>query len=230
MGPRISPSAGHARVTLTRGQIASAALELIDEDGLEACSMRRLGSRLGVEAMALYHHFPSKGVLLDAVIDHLLDEIPSPELSDPFERLRQLMRNFREIAIRHPRAFVLLATRRFNTEHAFNWYETVLSAFAELGLNAADTARWFRLIGGYVCGEGLSEVASRELVPDATALRLQSAPEELPYSHVRAAAPHLKVDKLEGAFEFSLTILFDALARYVAVHGTAGRAAPAANG
>lgn len=192
--------------------------------------MRRLGTRLGVEAMALYHHFPAKGQLLDAVMDLLIDEVqpPARDSAPALERLRQCVRRYRGIAIRHPRAFQLLAARRFNTEKTFAWYEDVLQLFAELGLDAAQSARWFRLLGGFVSGAGMAEVASRERIADATPLRLEHAPDQIPFPQVRAVAPHLQVQNLDAVFEFGLTVLFDALASYLAEN--ASRPSPITGG
>jgi AcrR family transcriptional regulator len=195
---------------LSRERIASAALSLIDAEGLEQCTMRRLGASLGVEAMALYHHLPTKGDLLDAVMELLLEEMdrPAPADAPPLQRVRRMMRSYWEIAVRHPRAFVLLAARRFNTDHAFQLYEQILQAFADAGLNAADSARWFRLIGGFASGAGMAYAASSEVVPDATSLRLEHAPENIPYPHVRAVAPYLRLDNLDAGFEFGMDRLF----------------------
>jgi AcrR family transcriptional regulator len=204
-----------ARPGLTRERIAEAALKLIDDEGLEGCSMRQLGVRLGVEAMAIYYHFKNKGELLDAVMELLISDHLPPKSLPPLERLRQFMRSYREVAVQHPRAFILLAARRFNTESAFAFYEELLATFAALGLDAAQTAFWFRLIGGYASGAGMAEVASRELVDDATALLLEHAPEQIPYPHVRAIAPHLSVESLQVLFERSLDVLFGALAAQV---------------
>ena len=79
-------------------------------------------------------------------------------------------------------------------------------------MDAGESARWFRLIGGFASGSGLAEVASRERVPDATSLRLQHAPERIAYPRVRAVARHLTVQKLDDVFEFGLDVLFEALA------------------
>lgn len=59
-------SAG-AREALSRDRIVAAALDLVDEEGLEGLTMRALGRKLGVEAMALYHYFPSKDALIEAI-------------------------------------------------------------------------------------------------------------------------------------------------------------------
>ncbi|QGN34233.1 TetR/AcrR family transcriptional regulator [Microlunatus sp. Gsoil 973] len=54
--------------------ILRAAIGLADREGLRALSMRRLGAELGVEAMAIYHHFPNKDALLDAIVGELVVE------------------------------------------------------------------------------------------------------------------------------------------------------------
>jgi AcrR family transcriptional regulator len=205
------------REPLSRERIARAALALIDAEGLEAFSMRRLGAQLGVEAMALYHHFRDKGELLDAVMDCLVDELDLPPRGEvpPLARLRRTMVSWRGQAVAHPRAYMLLAARRFNTERAFRYYEDLLQAFADLGLDARETAHWFRLLGNFTSGSGLAEVASRERVPDATPLKLEHDPQHIPFPHVRAVAPHLRVDQLDAAFGFGLDVLFEALERRV---------------
>ena len=201
------------RQPLSRDGLACEALRLIDEKGLEGFSMRQLGARMGVEAMAIYYHFKDKGQLLDAVLEKLIEELGLDEALPPLERLRQHMESIRQVAINHPRAFMLMAARRFNTAYAFVFYERLLGTFAELGLDALGAARWFRLIGGCVIGAGLAEAASREQIPDATALLLERSPDQIAYPRVRAVANHLRVDQLESNFAFSMDILFDALAR-----------------
>lgn len=218
--------------SLHRALIVEAALELIDEAGIERLSMRRLGARLGVEAMALYHHVPSKGALLDAVQERLLDdvEVPPRDTAAPLDRLRAMISSYRAVAVRHPRAFLLLAARRFNTERAFDVYEAILTAFADAGLDDEMSARWFRLMGGFATGAGMAEVASRELISDATPLRLQRDPASIAHPHVRAVASYLTVDGLDAVFEAGLDVLFDALARQLAPPSpqrSAERGAPA---
>ncbi|MBL8351300.1 MAG: TetR/AcrR family transcriptional regulator [Burkholderiaceae bacterium] len=224
--PSAARSSAAPRQPLTRERIADAALALIDEVGLEGFSMRPLGQRLGVEAMALYHHFPGKGELLDAVMDRLLDETELPPRGQmpPLERLRRFVHSYRACAIHHPRAFPLLAARRFNTAPSLALYERVLVAFADLGLDAAESARWFRLIGGFASGAGLAEGASRERISDPTPLRLErdpAGPDLADLPHVRAVAPHLRVDQLDAVFEFGVGVLFDALAAHAAANSPA---------
>jgi AcrR family transcriptional regulator len=213
--PRASKSPP-ARVALSPERIAEAARQLIDDEGLERFSMRGLGARLGVEAMAIYHHFPSKGHVLDAVMDQLLLGWRWPDEGTPLQRLRAAAHSYRGIALAHPNAFPLLVGRRYNSPGAFAAYERLLQLFAAMGLDPAATARWFRLLGYFVSGAGMADIASREQVPDATRLRLQHAPDTLALPHVAAVAPHLRVDQLDAVFEFGLDTLLGALAQQLA--------------
>ena len=66
------------RQPLTRERVLRAALELADEDGIDALTMRELGLRLGVEAMSLYNHVANKDDILDGMVDLVVGEIDLP--------------------------------------------------------------------------------------------------------------------------------------------------------
>jgi AcrR family transcriptional regulator len=207
---------GPARQPLDRRRIAEAALACIDAEGLEQLSMRRLGAGLGVEAMALYHHFRNKAELLDGVLDLLLEEIepPPPETGTPMARLRRTFEATRVLASRHPNAFLLLPTRRLPTEAALIYYERLLGLFREAGFDAAASARCFRLLAGYVTGAGLAEIGGRALQPDATPVLLEgfSDPEHFPL--VTQVVPELRVANLDAIFQFGMDIIFEGIERY----------------
>ena len=171
--------------------------------------MRGLGTALGVGAMALYHHFRNKGELLDAVMDRLLDEIEWPERESlpPLDRLRITFGSYRHLAVNHPQAFVLLAYRRFNTEHSFALYEKILEAMEDLGLDPASSARYFRMIGYYLNGAGLAEIASRAKAPDATPVQLENFKGGDRFPHVAAVVPHLRVSKLDAIYEYGFDLI-----------------------
>lgn len=211
-----------ARAPLDRRRIAEEALRLIDADGLEQLSMRRLGAALGVEAMALYYHFRDKGALLDAVLELLLEEMAPPAgSSQPLERLRRTFEASRLVALRHPQAFLLVPTRRFSTDAHLAYYEDLLGVFRDSGLGPAQTARFFRVLAGFVTGASLAEIGSRAQQPDATPIRLEKFNEPDRYPLVSAVVPHLRVDRLKAIFDFGLDLIFDAMRDQV------GRDAPA---
>ncbi|HQR72457.1 MAG TPA: TetR/AcrR family transcriptional regulator, partial [Burkholderiaceae bacterium] len=154
------------RPPLDRRSIAEAALRLIDAHGLPELSMRRLGAGLGVEAMAIYHHFGNKGELLDAVLDLLLEELQPPEgAMEPVDRLRRTFEATRDVALRHPRAFLLVATRRFTTDAQLDYYERLLAIFRDAGMDPAGAARWFRILAAFTTGFGMAEIGSRAKQP-----------------------------------------------------------------
>src|SRR3954470_3534965 len=109
--PRRRPPAS-AGVALSRERIAAAAMALVDLDGLEALSTRKLGHELGCEAMSIYHHFPSKAHLMDALVDLMLLDVRVPsaaEEPDWLARLRRTAHGFRAMALEHPRFFPFFA-------------------------------------------------------------------------------------------------------------------------
>ena len=117
---RSGQQADEPREQLSKERIIAAALEIVDDGGLEALTMRALGQRLHVEAMALYHYFPSKAALLEAVgqigreveavFGGFFNEMASANVP-PGERVVQLGLRYIEFAQTHPAQFTLL----FNT-------------------------------------------------------------------------------------------------------------------
>src|SRR5436190_6421371 len=108
---RAASRAGRS-LALSRERIAAAAMALVDRDGLEALSTRRLGEELGCEAMSIYHHFPNKAHLMDALVDLMLAEaaarVAAAGQGKWLERLRQAARGFRAMALMHPKFFPFL--------------------------------------------------------------------------------------------------------------------------
>lgn len=96
---------------LTRERIRDAALELIDESGLPALTMRRLGERLGVQAASLYTHFPTKDDVLDAVANLVVTEVDTTGFAHGWrEGLLTWGRSYRAALLAHPGAVPLIAS------------------------------------------------------------------------------------------------------------------------
>ena len=163
--------------------------------------------------MSLYHHFPSKGHLLDAVCDRLMTmvTIPPREAGDWEMRLRESILSYRAVARAHPRAFLLMATRRFNTPGALWVLDRLLEIFADAGFDPQMRARAFRILGYYLNGALLSEVTILAQVPDPTGSRIDAGEigEELPYLY--ASGRYLGPEWLDATYEAGIEILFDAI-------------------
>jgi AcrR family transcriptional regulator len=104
------PTSTPKRRDLTRERVVQRALQLADKEGIEAITMRRLGSLLGVEGMALYTHVRDKEDLLTAVGVRLLDELDlEPRAHDDWRgRIEAVALAWAELRARHPRAFPLV--------------------------------------------------------------------------------------------------------------------------
>jgi len=101
------------RLPLSCDRIVVAAVRFVDNDCLDALSMRRLGAQLGVEAMSLYRYFPSKAALLDAAVCRMLSDVvlPGADAGAGWEAAVQAYaRSFRAACAAHPRLLPLLAT------------------------------------------------------------------------------------------------------------------------
>lgn len=99
------------RTPLSRERIVATAIEMMDEEGMAALSMRRLGAKLSVQAMSLYGYFPNKDSLLTAAGDLLFARIGDPDPAlDPLDGIRQVMMGFYSLAEEHPCVVDLLYT------------------------------------------------------------------------------------------------------------------------
>lgn len=105
---------------LDRDRILTAAVDFIDENGLSALTMRRLGAALGVEAMALYRYVPGREDLLDGVVDRVVETLFDDDDGDDIyvgdhngwqDYLMRLAHGVRRIALAHPSVFPLVASR-----------------------------------------------------------------------------------------------------------------------
>jgi AcrR family transcriptional regulator len=146
---------------LSAERIELAALELIEDEGMAAFSTRKLATKLGREAMSIYHYFPSKGHLMDALIDHVIAEIPSlPDASLSWiERVRRTGWDIRAAFTKRPNLFLFVGTHRMNTPKALTFLERFIQLFEESGLPEEVAVRLFRSVSYYIMGTALDETA-----------------------------------------------------------------------
>jgi AcrR family transcriptional regulator len=156
--PRARPTEGAPRTALTLERIESQALALIDAYGIEAFSTRKLGEQLGCEAMSIYHHYPSKAHILDALVDRVLGGMPIPDKSlSPATRLRQFADGWRQISLQHPRFYLWLSLHQWNSATGVRFMSEMLACFTAAGLSPEMSVRGFRMLGYYVQGATLDE-------------------------------------------------------------------------
>jgi AcrR family transcriptional regulator len=96
-------------IPLTRDRIVEEAIALVDAEGANALSMRRLAVRLGTSTMSTYHHIPDKQALRDAIAERVMADLAEPDPALPWdEALRELAWSFRSLTLAHPAVFQLL--------------------------------------------------------------------------------------------------------------------------
>ena len=157
------PSEGR-REPLSRERIVAAAITLVDRDGWEALSMRRLGTELGgFEAMSLYRYFDSKAELVDAVVEGVWSQMSLPEDEpDPWERLRKLGWSWRSLAHAHPHVFPLLAARAVQSPSAMRPMAFAFRTFRDAGFDEETAGHAFFTQVGYVYGYSLREIEAAD--------------------------------------------------------------------
>jgi AcrR family transcriptional regulator len=200
------------RRALSPERIARGALKLIDRQGLEAFSMHKLSASLGCETMSLYHHLKSRGEVMDAVAGLLMSEIHAPSEGAWQDRLRGFVHSYRAVALAHPRAFSLLATRPVNRPEGFRMLESASSTLRSAGFGPERAANLVLLVGCWCNGALLAEIAGSEARPDPTP---PTAPEQRDlaerYPNLAEMAPHLSLCDFAPSFAFGV----DALIRLV---------------
>lgn len=202
-----------ARQPLTPERILRASLELVEQDGLAAFSTRRLGQRLGCEAMSIYHHYPSKHHLLDAMVDHAIGSMQWPAQDQPPpQRLRQTMYAYREMAHRFPALFPLVAIHRLNTPTGVRFIESVLALVQAVVPQAELAARHFRTLGYFLVGAALDETSGYARGP--------SAAEPVDGSYIArecprlaGAAPYFQASQWDATFELGVQAMLEAMER-----------------
>ena len=183
MTPPGGGSDGPGRARLNRLDVLHAAVALIDTEGVTALTMRRLGSALGVEAMALYRYFPSRRVLLDALVDSVVGEVASDPASqmipddDWTDYLHRLAHGVRRMALTHPRVFPLVATHPTEAPwirppiRSLRWVNSFLEGLQDHHFPPTAAVSAYKQFSTFLLGHLLLEVAALGLEhpPEATA-------------------------------------------------------------
>jgi len=200
------------KTELSQETIRTAALRLIDAEGLDKFSTRKLGRKLGCEAMAIYWYYKSKDALLDAVVDKLMSSVGAGIAGDLrgdwIDALRDVAHAYRRIAHEHPKAFPLLATRRFASEDTYAFLERLFTLAREHEIDDRTTARFYRVVSSYCSGFALNELASPRGPQDPRAAGLRRK-----FSTVAEVSTWLAPEYLDELFEFGLELQLTALAR-----------------
>jgi AcrR family transcriptional regulator len=207
---------------VTRATVLTTALAIIDRDGVDGLSMRRLGHALGRDPMTLYRHAATKSALLDGVAEIVLDQL-EVDSTDPdwAGQLRTVARNFRRLTLAHPQVVPLLVTRPLATPlglrplGTLRPLEDVLELLTRAGFAGSDALHIYRALFGFLHGHILNELQEIVERPEETDDLLRLGLHRLPireFPLLRGLAPILA--RYDGASELErgLDILLTGLA------------------
>ncbi|MEU7868644.1 TetR/AcrR family transcriptional regulator C-terminal domain-containing protein [Dactylosporangium sp. NPDC049140] len=207
---------------LDREQVIKAAIDLLEEVGLDGLSLRRLARELGVQAPALYWHFKNKQELLDQLVETIAAEARAAEPPAPGqawdEWLAERARGIRAALTRH-RDGVRLATATRPQAVQLNAIELQLQVLCGVGLSPRDAMAAMMAVANYVSGFTLDEQADRlraaepvdeELGVDEVFRFLEA------YPLMNASLREIRDPQSDASFERGLQIVLDGIRAAVA--------------
>jgi AcrR family transcriptional regulator len=205
-----------ASANRSREAIARAALDVVDRDGLDALSMRRLAAELGMGTMTLYGYFRTKEELLEAVVHEATGwhELP-PREGAWDDRLRVIARKMRAGLARHRSLIEVRLRRPIMGPRAYAGTEAGIAALVEAGLDRAEAARAFRVVFLYVFGFVAFSDPEREVTDErrraSAAAAAELPPDEFPLLSGMGAE---MAETLGGdaQFEYGLDVVLDGIA------------------
>src|ERR1700723_1689924 len=206
---------------ITRDAVLAAALQIIDRDGADALSMRRLARVLDRDPMILYRHAPGKAALLDGVAETVLAQL-RVDSADPdwVGQLREVARRFRKLALAHPNVVPLIVTRPLATPlglrppGTLRPLEDILALLTRAGFAGPDALHVYRALFGFLYGHVLNELQELVEKPDETDDLLRLGLHRLPIGEfplIRELASALASYDGGAELERGLDILLDGL-------------------
>jgi AcrR family transcriptional regulator len=202
--------------------VLQTALDLVDAEGLEALSMRRLGQALDRDPMGLYRYAANRADLLDGITELVLNELAIfPEDPDWQAQLRRIAHDLRLLALRHPNVVPLLVTRPLSTPlglrplGTLRPLEQILGLLIEAGFAPKDALHVYRAYYGFLYGHILNELQEFIVDPDENVALLRLGLHRLPaknFPHLRQLAPVLADYDGEAELDEGISILLTGLA------------------
>jgi AcrR family transcriptional regulator len=209
------------KASLNRELVLTKALELVDAEGLDALTMRRLGQELGRDPMSLYRYAENRAALLDGVSELVLNELPiQSEDPDWKAQLRHIAHDLRLLALQHPNVVPLLVTRPLSTPlglrplGTLRPLEQILSLLVGAGFAPADALHVYRAYYGFLYGHILNELQEFVVDPEENEVLLRLGLHRLPakeFPRLRALAPALADYDGSAELDQGLTILLSGL-------------------
>jgi AcrR family transcriptional regulator len=205
------------RLSLNRERILNAALALADESGIESLTMRKLGQKLGFEAMSLYNHVASKDDLLDGILDLVLAETEPPSPKGPWDKaIRTSAISVHEALRRHPWSSPLLMHPGRIRPARLHYMDLLLGRLRAAGFSAEATFVAYHVLEGHIFGFSMWETSHTYSAEEVSAFAEKFAetitPEAYPHLYEHGEQ-HLNEGPHHDAraFELGLDLILEGL-------------------
>ncbi len=232
----VSDETPERRPRLNRERVLARAVELADEIGVDALTMRRLAHEFDVVPMALYKHVANKEDLLEGMVDTIIAEIPPGVAGLAWrEAVTQRIHAARRALQRHPWSRAVIESRTTKTMAVLDYLESFTAIFLGAGFSADLTHHALHAIGGRVWGftQELFDDSSTEapaLPPEVQAAQFEAMAQRYPsILAVATASPHDETTIVgrgcddEFEFDFALDLLLDGIEKRRADGWTSAR-------
>lgn len=203
------------RTPLSRDRVLRAALDLVDREGVDALTMRRLGRELGVEAMSLYGYVDSKEDLIEGVVEQVFREMPLvvPGPGDWRDRVRRHAAMYRQVLLDHPNAVRLVGRRPLDSETVAAFVDSALAELRAIGLDLSTAGRVLGIIASFTLGHVAERVGDelRVRTPPPTDARVDA----VRYPNLAAAGQMVAAD-YDREFELGMDFIIAGIERLTA--------------
>jgi AcrR family transcriptional regulator len=197
---------------LTRKAILAAALRMVDEDGIDGVSMRKLAAELGAGTMSLYHHVPNKEALLQGVTEAVLSDVQTGDGDgEPMDVLLTTARSLRRTLLAHPNAALPVVRRSAGTPESFRPVEATLGAFRRLGLGLKASFYAQQATVGFVIGHVLFELGHPVVRAGERGAGMRAELSHDGFPNLRELQPIVPDLDFDKSFEFGLEGLLEGL-------------------
>ena len=206
------------RPKLTHGMIVATAVKIADTEGIDSLSMRKVASKLGVEAMSLYYHIANKNALIAAMVEYIAPEIdpPTPDV-DWQDAMTKRAHIVKAVLEKHTWAAHLFIAGFNDGRRMLTYSASTIGYLLQAGFSTQLTDYAWNTIDSYIYGFNMQ----REDFPIDQSEYKKVAAQYLPYlseselPHARAMTQSIIDGTHDGQqdFDFGLTIILEGLER-----------------
>jgi TetR/AcrR family transcriptional regulator, tetracycline repressor protein len=203
------------RPGLNRDKVVDTALAIVDRDGLDGLTMRRLAGELGVEAMSLYHWFPNKAAILDALVEAAIRETATRVDATPEAgwraNLRALAIAYRHVLLAHPNTLPALGGRPGKSVETMRFIERMLDVLRVDGFAPVQAVQAMQSVLAYINGAVAAAIAGAAPHGPPEEFLDRFPPDEFPRVHELAAIFSGPPPANDALFTFGLDSLLDGI-------------------